>query len=123
MSSQKRTLGSEIKQLRTEAKITLRKFADTIGISPAHQSDIEHDRRRPSPDVLKRIAKALRSVGATYETLDLLSTRLDPEVQEWVAETPSARQMLRAVRDSGRDPREVLKQIQELLSNEKKERT
>jgi transcriptional regulator with XRE-family HTH domain len=74
MSSHERTLGSEIKRLRTEAKITLRKFADTIGISPAHQSDIEHDRRRPSQDVLKRIAKALRSVGATYETLDLLST-------------------------------------------------
>jgi transcriptional regulator with XRE-family HTH domain len=111
------TLGEEIRRRRLEAGITLRKFAVKVGISAAHLSDVEHDRRRPSEDVLKRIAAELKR--GTYEALDLLMPRLEPEMQEWVAETPEVRQMLRAVRESGRDPREVLREIQLMLKRQK----
>ena len=111
------TLGEEIRRRRLEAGITLRKFAVKVGISAAHLSDVEHDRRRPSEEVLKRIAAELKR--GTYEALDLLMPRLEPEMQEWVAETPEVRQMLRAVRESGRDPREVLRDIQQMLKRQK----
>lgn len=113
------TLGEEIRRRRLEAGITLRKFAVKVGISAAHLSDVEHDRRRPSEEVLKRIAAELKRGGVTYEALDLLMPRLEPEMQEWVAETPEVRQMLRAVRESGRDPREVLREIQLMLKRQK----
>jgi transcriptional regulator with XRE-family HTH domain len=113
------TLGEEIRRRRLEAGITLRKFAVKAGISAAHLSDVEHDRRRPSEEVLKRIAAELKRGGVTYEALDLLMPRLEPEMQEWVAETPEVRQMLRAVRESGRDPREVLRDIQQMLKRQK----
>jgi transcriptional regulator with XRE-family HTH domain len=113
------TLGEEIRRRRLEAGITLRKFALKVGISAAHLSDVEHDRRRPSEEVLKRIAAELKRGGVTYEALDMLMPRLEPEMQEWVAETPEVRQMLRAVRESGRDPREVLRDIQRMLKRQK----
>ena len=101
--------------MRTEAKITLRRFADKVGISAAHQSDIELDRRRPSPELLLRIANALRHVGGTPEHLDQLNTRVDPETQEWVAKTPGARQLLRVARQSGRDPKELVAELERYL--------
>lgn len=118
MTAKPPTLGSELQRLRTAAGFTLRKFADKVGISAAHQSDIEHDRRRPSPELLTRLATHLRHVGADPERLSQLDTRLSPDVRDWMAETPEARQMLRAVRNSGRDPKAVLKQLEELLKRD-----
>jgi transcriptional regulator with XRE-family HTH domain len=106
------SLGLEILRLRTRAGITLRAFAEKIGVSAPYVSDIEHERRRPSDEVLRRIAKELKSVGATYEELDKLNSRLDRDLQAWVADNPSVRQMLRQVKQSGRDPKDILKQLE-----------
>jgi transcriptional regulator with XRE-family HTH domain len=114
------TLGQEIQRLRTLAGITLRKLAELIDVSPAYVSDIEHDRRRPSADVLKRIAAELKHVGATYEALDKLNSRLDPDLQKWVSLTPAVRQMLREVKNSGRDPLDVVRQLQESAPKKKR---
>ncbi len=97
----------------------MRKFALKAGISAAHLSDIEHNRRRPSAEALARIAAELRHVGVTYPALDRLMPRLEPEMQEWVAATPEVRQMLRAVRASKRNPQDVLRDIQEMLKGQK----
>ena len=110
---QVQTLGGQIARLRTKARITLRKFAGCVGISAAHQSDIEHNRRRPSRDLLERIVKELQHVGASFEAFDLLDSRLEPEIQQWVSETPAIRQLLRTMKSSKVDPREVLKQLEE----------
>lgn len=107
------SLGSEIGALRTKAGLTLREFARRIDISAAHQSDIEHDRRRPGPEVLLRIVAELSGVGASLDVFERLNTQLDPETRRWLAETPAARQMLRAVRESNRDPREILRALEQ----------
>jgi transcriptional regulator with XRE-family HTH domain len=106
------TLGQEILRLRTLAGMTLRGFAEKIDVSPAYVSDIERDRRRPSDDVLRRMVEELKQVGATYEGLDSLITRLERDLQAWVDSTPAVRQMLREVKKSGRDPKELLRQLQ-----------
>ena len=107
------SLGSEIGALRTKAGLTLREFARRIGLSAGHQSDIEHDRRRPGAEVLLRIVSELSGVGASLDVLERLNTQLDPETRRWLAETPAARQMLRAVRESNRDPREILRTLEQ----------
>jgi transcriptional regulator with XRE-family HTH domain len=114
------TLGQEIQRLRLEAGITLRKFAELIGVSAAYVSDIEHDRRRPSADVLRRIADELKQVGATYAGLDKLNSRLEPDLQKWVSLTPSVRQMLREVKSSGSDPLDIIRQLQDNAPKKKK---
>jgi transcriptional regulator with XRE-family HTH domain len=118
-TTERTTLGDEIRRFRLKAGITLRKFALKAGISAAHLSDIEHNRRRPSAEALARIAAELRHVGVTYPALDRLMPRLEPEMQEWVAATPEVRQMLRAVRASKRNPQDVLRDIQEMLKRQK----
>lgn len=107
------TLGSEIQRLRTEAGFTLRGFALKVEISAAFLSDIERERRRPSEEVLRRIAKQLP--GINYEELDALNTTLEQDLQRMVAESPEARQLLRSVFESKRDPREVLRELQKNL--------
>ena len=107
------TLGLEILRLRTRAGVTLRAFAESIGVSAPYVSDIEHDRRRPSEEVLRNIAKELKGVGATFEGLDKLNSRLDRDIQSWVADNPSVRQMLRQIKKSGRDPKDILKQLED----------
>jgi transcriptional regulator with XRE-family HTH domain len=113
-----KTLGSEIQRLRTEAGFTLRGLALKVEISAAFLSDIERDRRRPSEEVLRRIVRQLP--GTTYEELDALSTTLEQDLQRMVAETPEARQLLRTVFESKRDPREVLRELQKNLSKRPK---
>lgn len=118
MTKKPATLGSEIRRLRSALGATLRGFAQRIEVSPPHLSDIEHDRRRPSKDVLERIAHELRSVGATYDGLDKLDTRFDADTQEWAAETPEAKTMLRLARESGRPMADVLKQLERVLKKQ-----
>jgi len=108
-------LGPEIQRLRTEAGFTLRGFARAVGISAAHQSDIERGRRMPGEEVLRAMARELAAVGGTYEHLKALDARINQELQDWAESTPEVAAMLRSVRDSGRSPREVLDELRQLL--------
>ncbi len=102
-------LGQEVRRRRLEAGITLRGLALKLGISAAHLSDIEHNRRRPSETLLQKIAGELRVVGATFASLEMLVTGLDQETREWAATTPGARAVLRRVLESGRSPDEIVR--------------
>ena len=108
-----RTLGTEIRRLRTKAGLTLREFAKKLDISAAYQSDIEHDRRRPPDPLLKQMVGLLRSVDADLDALQQLDTRLDPDLKVWASATPGIRDMLRKMRDSGKDPREIIREMEE----------
>jgi len=109
-----RTLGQEIRRLRQKAGFTLRDLAAALGISPAHQSDVELGRRLPSDRVLRVTAKALAPAGATFEGLKALDPRLGPEVEAWVQRTPEIAQLLREIRASRVPPRAVLQAVRKL---------
>jgi transcriptional regulator with XRE-family HTH domain len=100
-------LGQELRRLRLEAAIPLRGLAASVNVSAAHLSDIEHDRRRPSEQLLRRIAGELSHVGATFESLEQLVTGVDPATRDWVASTPGVRALLRTILESGRSPQEI----------------
>ena len=114
-------LGQEIRRLRLQAGITLRGLAARLDVSPAHLSDLEHNRRGPSEKLLRKIAHELRHVGATFGSLEELLTGIDPETREWAASTPGARALFRELLESGRDPREIRHALEKLLGpNSKK---
>lgn len=108
-------LGEEIRRLRKEAGLTLRGLGATLGVSAAHLSDIEHNRRRPSEDLLRKIARALRSAGGTYESLDHLATGLDQDTRDWVASTPGVRKLLRTLKQSGHHPLDILPALEKVV--------
>ena len=114
------TLGSEIRRLRLLDGTTLRRFAQNIGVSAPHLSDIERDRRRPSKELLKKIVGELRSVGATHTGLDRLDARFESDLQEWVAATPEVRVLLRKVKESGQPIPKVLRAFQKVLGEHRK---
>lgn len=86
----------------------MRGLAARVNVSAAHLSDIEHDRRRPSEQLLRRIARELSHVGATFESLEQLVTGVDPVTRDWVASTPGVRALLRTILESGRSPQEII---------------
>jgi hypothetical protein len=53
--------------------------------------------------------------GVSLKALDRLLPTLEPEIQEWLAETPEVRQILRAIKKSRRDPGQVLQDVEAML--------
>lgn len=100
-----KSLGEAIRLLREEKGVSLRAFAKAVDISAPHQSDIEHDRRMPSAELLKKMADAL---GVALEDLKSLDPRLPSEVRAWVEKNPSVSALLREVKESGRPVEELV---------------
>jgi len=77
--------------------------------------DIEHNRRRPSEKLLRKIANKLRETGATYDSLERLLSGIDVKTREWAASTPGARTLLRRLREAEVDPQEINRALEKLL--------
>jgi len=120
MAPPRPTLGGEIRRLRIQTGTSLRAFALAVGVSAPHLSDVELDRRRPSKDLLKRIARELKSVGGTHKDLERLDARFESDLQEWVMQNPEVRLMLRRVKESGRPVGDVLKKVERMLQADKR---
>jgi len=66
------SLGEIIRHQRELSELSMRQFAQMVGISNPYLSQIERGLREPSERVLDSIAKALRtSVGVLYEQAGL----------------------------------------------------
>ncbi len=70
------TLGDFLHEQRRGARLSLRQLADRAGVSNPYLSQIERGLRRPSAEVLQRLAKALR---ISAETMYVRAGFLDPE--------------------------------------------
>lgn len=92
----------------------MRRFASEIGVQPPFVTDIEADRRRPSPEVLDRIARVLDLPLAELQELD---PRISPEVKEWMDEEPRVSSLLRRLRDDP-DRDALLRQIEQVVDRE-----
>jgi transcriptional regulator with XRE-family HTH domain len=68
-------LGVYLREQRREARLSLRQLAEQAGVSNPYLSQIERGLRRPSAEVLKELAKALR---ISAETLYVRAGILDP---------------------------------------------
>ena len=55
--------GVEIKVARIRAGLLQYEVAASIGVPPSRLSEIEAGRRRPSPELLKRILQAIKGKG------------------------------------------------------------
>ncbi|NUS72183.1 MAG: helix-turn-helix transcriptional regulator [Corynebacteriales bacterium] len=76
-------LGAFIRQRRQQAQISLRQLADKTGVSNPYLSQIERGLRKPSADVLRQLAEALR-VGTPdmFRRAGLLPPRDDSDVRQ-----------------------------------------
>jgi transcriptional regulator with XRE-family HTH domain len=82
-------IGEFIRDLRQNAKISLRELADRAGVSNPYLSQIERGLRKPSAEVLAQIAGALRiSTALMYLRAGLLNEKEGQGVLAAVAADP-----------------------------------
>lgn len=68
------TVGTFIRQQRTAAQLSVRKLARMAGVSDPYLSQIERGLRKPSADILQRLAEALRiSAESLYYQAGMLT--------------------------------------------------
>lgn len=93
-----RDLGAFIREQRTAAKLSLRTLASRAGISNPYLSQIERGLRRPSADILQRVADALRiSAESLYVQAGMLEERggnLDEHIRTAAELTESQKRTL-----------------------------
>lgn len=85
MNESKHTdLGAFIRQQRERANLSLRRLADTAGISNPYLSQIERGIRKPSAEILSRLSRALEiSANSLYSRAGLLDEDLQsPTISE-----------------------------------------
>jgi transcriptional regulator with XRE-family HTH domain len=84
-----RDIGEFIRDLRRNARISLRQLADQAGVSNPYLSQIERGLRKPSAEVLQQIASALRvSTPLMYLRAGLLDAKDGQGVRAAVAADP-----------------------------------
>jgi transcriptional regulator with XRE-family HTH domain len=75
-TSRLRDLGAFIREQRNAAQLSLRTLAERAGVSNPYLSQIERGLRRPSADILQRVADALRiSAETLYVRAGILEER------------------------------------------------
>lgn len=94
-----KAFGQSIRDLRIAQDLGLRETANMVGISPAYLSRIERGKEHPPrPEVIKALARVL---AADPDVLFRLSSSTDPEIVDYLHETPEAMLLLRYIKDSG----------------------
>jgi transcriptional regulator with XRE-family HTH domain len=84
-----RDIGVFIRDLRRNAKISLRQLADQAGVSNPYLSQIERGLRKPSAEVLQQLASALRvSTPVMYLRAGLLDAKEGQGVLAAIAADP-----------------------------------
>ena len=63
------------------------------------------------------IAKVLK---LTYEDLQAMNGWIDPDLKDWAQRNPAVGAMLRTLRESGQDPRELADKVIKNLRKEQK---
>jgi transcriptional regulator with XRE-family HTH domain len=108
------TFGDRVRTARARKHLTLRDAAERIGRSASFLSDIEHDRRFPSEDVLNDLAQLLE---LDPDDLMASSGRLPTEVAEYLKTTPDAARLFRTLSSRAVDSagvKQLIDQAQQL---------
>lgn len=111
MVRKKETFGERIREKRTEKQITLRKFAEMIGVSPTYVSQIERNEfNPPSEEKIRLIAKILDE--DTDEML-ALANKVSSDLPRIIQQHPKqAATFLRTVEGfSQKDWEELMEQV------------
>lgn len=102
-----RELGQFINDQRRNSRLTLKKLAESAGVSVPYLSQIERGLRKPSAEILQAIAKGLRiSAESLYVQAGILDEREPQDFMAFIMNdrtlTERQRQMLIEIYDSFR---------------------
>lgn len=108
-----KTLGQFIKEMRTEAQLSLRELAAKIGVSAPFLSDVELGRRNPSPEKLEELAKVFKIPASDFQPYD--ARELADDLRRLAARDPAFGFAFRTALDDAASgaisPEELLRRI------------
>lgn len=108
--------GARQRDLRVAKGLTLRKFAEALGVSPTYVSGIENGTLPPpTPDRLTKIAELLET---SLDDLIGLAGRWDDVAKQAVEDRPEFVRLFRAAKDLSREQVEQLSKKAEELSED-----
>jgi transcriptional regulator with XRE-family HTH domain len=102
------TLGERLRFEREEKKISLRKFAQQLGISAAYLVDVEKNRRLPSGELLQKAADLL---DIPVSIFDEFSPGLSKPIREWIEKNPLVARILKYLQKDAA-PEEALERLE-----------
>lgn len=114
--------GTFVRNRRTELGISLRDFAESLGITPAYLSDIERGNRKAPLEHLEQISVLLGLQESDMEFfIDLSGCSHSnwPEINEYLAKNKSAREFVRLARDKGMSGEEFLQAVNKMMEEGK----
>src|SRR6266516_3986092 len=103
-----KTLGKRLKQERERTGVSLRKQAESLGISPAYLVDIEKDRRLPTEELLQKIADLL---DVPVSAFDEFFPETPKAVRDWLEGNPLFARIARFLRKAP-NPEEVVENLE-----------
>lgn len=113
MTRKRTTFGQVLREARVAKGITLRKFAQMVGISPTYLSQVEQD--NVDPPTAERVKKMAGLLGANADEWTALAGRLPDDLPPIIQKQPTAMpELLREA--SGLTPQ----QLAELLEKARK---
>ncbi len=80
-------LGDLVTQFRKQKELTLQQLADSVGVTPAHISRIEHGKVSPSLANLRKLAKALDRRMVDFFVDELIDDPVVLSEEEWTEVT------------------------------------
>lgn len=116
-----KTFGQMLREKRVAKGLSLRKFAEQVGISPTYLSQVEQDNvDPPTADRVKRMAELLEE---SVDEWTALAGRLTEDLPGIIHESPTAvPDLLRAVRGMTPDQLRRLREDAERMKSEGKDK-
>ena len=88
MSKKRQTFGQVLREARLAKGITLRKFAEMVGISPTYLSQVEQD--NVDPPTAERVHKMANLLGASADEWTALAGRVPEDLPGIIQKEPTA---------------------------------
>jgi transcriptional regulator with XRE-family HTH domain len=88
MSKKRQTFGQILREARLAKGITLRKFAEMVGISPSYLSQVEQD--NVAPPTTERVKTMATLLGANADEWTALAGRVPEDLPAIIQKQPTA---------------------------------
>lgn len=89
-----KSFADRVREARLAQHLGLRELAKLLDIAPSYLSDIEHDRRIPSEEVTKGIARVLK---LNFDELMSSAGRFGAEAERYLKKNPTAGALFRKI--------------------------
>lgn len=117
MTKKQHSFGQALREMRLAKKLSLRKFAELVGISPTYLSQVEQE--NVDPPTAERVQRMAELLGENADELISLAGRVPEDVPGIIHRQPT--EMPQLLREASGLSADQLRQLREQIRRIKKE--